>query len=52
MHGCENLGFLLLELKHFLQLLLLDPDISLFDLLFGPFILLLQLSEFPKETKV
>jgi hypothetical protein len=41
-HRLDYLGFVLLVLQHFLQLLFLDSDVTVFDPLLGSLILLFQ----------
>ena len=46
LHCTYDLGLLLFVLEHFLQLLFLDPLVSILDLLLGPLVFLFQQSEF------
>ena len=46
LHCTYDLGLLLFVLEHFLQLLFLDPLVSILDPLLGPLVFLFQQSEF------
>ena len=51
LHRTDNRGLLFLELQHFLQLLMLDSVVSVFNFLLGSLILFFQKSEFPVSSK-